>query len=202
MTDETPSIEYQTYELANAVGWALSTWTIIETNLTELFLILSDMVDLNKAHLVMEAVVSFDGRLKIVGNLMELVKWRGDEGEMWGLLVSRIQRLQARRNELAHFQFVNVGEQAGTTPYVVPYFSHGAAMRGTIKKVTKDEIWDREKRFRAYAVALGWFGEQLSEMKGIPVANPRPESDLVQELRRSVVQSRADKQRHAPSSPQ
>lgn len=185
MSDDAHKIELQTYALAQAIGWALSTWTIIETNLTRLFLTVSEMRDLNKAHLVMEAVVSFDARLKMVCNLMDVVNWADNERAIWKRLVKRLRAQQSRRNELAHFQFVNVSDGQKTTPYVSPYFSQGAALRGEIKKLTEKEIWDREARFRSLAVAIGWFADAAKSLKRPKTRLPE-DTPLIAEIRASI----------------
>ena len=188
-------IEAESHALAQAAGYALSTWTIIETNLTKLFQIISELPDGNKAHLIMEAIISFDARLKVVSNIMDVFPWADEEREIWGLLVNRIQKQQKRRNQLAHFMIINVSDGAVTNARLSPFYSQGAAFRNELTLLAVTDIEERSRRFRDLANAVNWFGAAAMQLKNKPEAALRPDNDPIRDIRNSIAQSRADKAR-------
>lgn len=176
-------LQRETDDIARGVGRALSTWTIIETRVTQLFLHISSVSDPNKGYLIIEAIVSFDARLKIVTDLIAVSNWPKVELEMWRKLAKRIRENQSKRNELAHFMLVNTSNGRKTEAVAVPYFSHGKALRGESKPLRLNEITQREKNFREIAIAVAWFGDFASRLGLSPPISPPVDTELIKHLR-------------------
>jgi hypothetical protein len=177
--------------LAVAVGYALSSWTGLENNLTLLFQTIAQMKEEQKALVVMASIVSFDARHKVVCELMDAWDWDGLDLKMWHTLANRIQRQQKRRNELAHFQLVSFG---GAKPEdchmaLVPYFTQAKAYSGITKRLFAADIWERNERFRELAASVSWFTRSAKLSPRQRQASPEPDTGLIPELRKLASQN-------------
>lgn len=173
-------------ELARAAGHALSAWTIIELRITGLFLSLSTVTDSNKGYLIIDAIISFDARVKIVSELVAASDWPSEETAMWSALVNRIQRHQKRRNELAHFTIIHTSDGKKTKAVLAPYYSSGKAMRGEKQHLSVDDIWARHAKFKELAVMTAWFDDYATRHGLKPALPSLHEPAPVQELRKTV----------------
>ena len=181
--DDPAHLVKQRDDIARAVGLALSTWTIIETRLTQLFLIISTVQDNNKGYLMIDAIVSFDARLKIVTQLIGASGWPQLETKMWALLVEKIQKQQKRRNELAHFMIVNQSRGGPTEVVLIPFYSFGKAMRGETRPLRLRDLKEREMRFRELALAVAWFTDFTDTLTTQPPTTAPLEADLIRDIR-------------------
>jgi hypothetical protein len=199
MENEIPRLQAESDALARAAGYALSTWTIVENRLTDLFREISGTEQL-KAHVIMDAIISFDARLKVVCDLMELCPWEEAERNIWNILVNRLTEQHKKRHHLAHFQIINRSDGKHTRAVLSPFFSTLAAQTGKLREMSAKDIDERSQRFRACAICLAWFVQAASLQKSRPEEPLPQDSDPVRDLRKAVAQSLADKARHARPS--
>ena len=199
--DDSAKLQQYGDELARAAGHALSAWTIIERRITGLFLSLSTVTDNNKGYLIMDAIVSFDARVKIVSELVAVSGWPKEEAAMWSALVNRIQRHQKRRNELAHFTIIHTSDGKKTKVVLAPYYSSGKAMRGEGQHLSVEDILARHAKFVELAVATAWFDDYATRQGLQPALPPLQEPHQVQELRKTAALNLAKpKQQHQSSA--
>lgn len=177
--------------LAVGVGYALSSWTGLENNLTLLFQTIAQMKDERRALVVMASIVSFDARHKVICELMESWDWDKLHLGMWHHLANRIQRQQRRRNELAHFQLISFGGQTPEDCHMalVPYYTQAKAMTGIKKRLLAQDIWERNERFRELAATVSWFTRSAKKTPWQRVTDPEPDTGLIAQLRKQVAQN-------------
>jgi len=184
-------INQEQANLAVAVGYALSSRTGLENNLTLLFQTIAQMKEERKALVVMASIVSFDARHRVICELMDLWNWDPIDLKMWHTLATRIQRQQKRRNELAHFQLISFGGMKPEDCHMalVPYYPQAKALTGIKKRLLVPDIWERNERFRELAATVSWFTRSAKLSPSQRAKSPEPDTGLIPELRKLASQN-------------
>jgi hypothetical protein len=184
-------------ELSVAIVNALSAWSSVEIQLSQLFGILADMQDVRdnnlnpKALAVFDAIISFGTRRTVIDALMAHEGLTPLEAQTWRLFSARLMKLYKRRHELAHFVFSGTPIDLKQNPVqlnyaVAPFFTLSSAMKRQFKSLTADQIKERADHFAEMTQGIGYLTEQAKMRRGQQLNNPMPEPPRVTLLREAA----------------
>lgn len=191
-------------ELAALVGQALDKWSHVEMELASLFRYLTDIPDQMVAHVAMASIQSFDARVQVCNNLMDVVTTSPLHEAYWKWLYNRLTKLAKKRNEIAHFTIVGWETEwlkdEPTPPEkvlwrVVPYFSLGRMIitrNNHNEGLSAVQLNERTALFHELWGQVAWLRAEIQVLKGKLKANQIPVPDRVQELRDIASQTPTD----------
>ena len=178
-------------EVLRAVGHALSVWSAVELELSDLFTALADPMPEDRACGIFDAVVSLEIRLTLVDKLMELEGLPDVEACMWGKISDRITKAyKKRRHPLAHFTLVSPdARNLGIAPFLT-----NDKIRSKDYKILKTLDIDASKaHFSKLAEGITWFKNQVRARRRFGTGTPPFGADppLIAEMRLLAAESLA-----------
>ena len=196
-------------DLSEAIVDALSAWSSVEIQLTQLFSVIANMQDVRdnrlnpKAHTLFDAIISFDARRGVVDALMAEEGLNALDNETWTRFSARLQKLYKKRHALAHFVFSMTPVDLKAVPVrfdykIIPFFTIGTATQK--KPLSKDQIVERSQYFAEMTNGINYWIEQASQRRGRQIDNPMPEPPIVARLRETASQMLEERARKQKSS--
>jgi hypothetical protein len=173
-----------------AVGKALASWSGVEIQLANLFCEVSGIPDHRRGQIIMASIINFDARIQVCHEMMRLFGWEARDLKVWDKLFARIQKLQKRRNDVAHFAIImgNVGGKQ-VDVCLAPYFSLGNEFRGKVTQLSAAQILERAASFRELDQAVRWYAHLAFTRRKPGLVTPAPTPDLVLRLQELVEQT-------------
>lgn len=145
-----------------AIGWALGSWTQVESGMEVLFCHAAGLDEPLRASAIFNAIISFETRLAVCDSVMRFVS-DPVEAEMWSRLSARLRKFYKKRHEIAHFYPLH-GEQGLR---IAPFFTWEKEHDKKVHFLTQEQIDERGRKFNALAIAVGWFTNRAMERRGI-----------------------------------
>jgi len=171
-------------ELATAVGHALSLWTQVEVTLTQLFHILSGILETNRAYALFDSVISLDARLAMCDTLMKMDGLSKLDLKIWSIYKANIGKLYKKRHSIAHFSMIAHNGNFSVAPFytVDKLFQHKQVL------LSRTDIECLGKSFSELASATFWFYGEARRRRGTLEGGSMQEPPLIVQFRASACQ--------------
>lgn len=173
----------QIHNLTHAVGVCIMTWAMVERGLTVLYCECIDSGVGSKNFMLnastFESVISIDARLDMVGATL---KWKSglffvahvpapDYIGEWKSLRNQIRDKYVKRNELAHSDIIQRGQEDGSTLVrLAPFPTVSNVMYKTL--LSLDQLRERNTLFEKLSADIGNFRDRIRTIPTLPPISP------------------------------
>jgi hypothetical protein len=182
-------------DLLKAVGAGLSSWSLVEIQLANLFGMISDMRDSNKAAALFSTIVSFEARLAVIDRLMTFETVDEVEAEMWIRMSAKLSKGYKKRHEMAHF---SVDRDKRDQPVISPFLTLDRLFSDNKAQLSLSQLLERCQKFIDLHMAVHWFTTRAFFRRGLPEERqqqPTQEPPLVPQLRELAIQILEERKR-------
>lgn len=160
----------QAQKFAQAVGFTLHNWSMVEIQLGRLFALLSDMPDSRKAHALVDAVVSFEVRLALVNVMIASENCDDADKGIWQKVSERIRQAYKTRHSIAHFSMMGHTRKDGSEEIKFhPFLTSHKVEQRTQKSLPIEHIHAFSAKIRDEIIpSLDWFCDEARQRRGLP----------------------------------
>lgn len=191
--------ESELNQLLIQVGHGLLSWTQVETALSIVFGIASE-IPRDKAHAIYDGIVAFEARLAVTDRVMEMELSDELDRETWARLSARIRKFYQKRHAMAHFALA-MDKQGTITNKIAPFFTWQKHDQGRVQTLDLAQLEERTAKFRELEKAVMWFAWKLRERNKPGSVLPKDivETSLIPHLRELAIRSLEERKKRPQS---